>query len=340
MASLPKTYKAVVIHEPGAPFGLQDIELKQPGPGEVLVKILACGVCYSDIPIASGHMGTVFPFTPGHEAIGVVVAVGASVKTIVAGQRVGGTWHGGHDGICRSCRRGLFHMCDNQAINGVTRDGGYAEYMLLREEAAVRVPDNVDPAEIAPLLCAGVTVFNGIRKMHVEQGALVAVQGLSGLGHLAVQFANKMGYEVAVLSSRDDKAAFATELGAHYYINTKTSDAAAELNKLGGASIIVQTAPNPDVIGALVEGLAPEGKLLSLAPVGPVPIDTVALVIKGRSVHGWPSGHALDGEEAIQFAIKHNIKCMIEKYRLADVQKAIDTLKAGKPRFRNVLVMD
>lgn len=231
-------------------------------------------------------------------------------------------------------------MCDDKAVNGVTMDGGYAEYVLLRKEAVVRVPREMEPADVAPLLCAGVTVFNGIRKMSVEQGNLVAVQGLGGLGHLAVQYAKNMGYEVAVLSSGDEKAAFAKQLGANHYINTKSSDTAAELTKLGGASIIVQTAPNPKVVSDLVDGLAVGGQLLSLAPVGPVEINTATLVSKGAGVQGWPSGHALDSEEAIRFAMTHDIKCYVEKYPLADVQKAVDSLLAGKPRFRNVLVME
>lgn len=339
MVSLPKTYKAVVITEANAPFKLQDVELQHPGPGQILVKVLACGVCFSDVGIAGGHFGDVFPRTPGHELVGDVVELGKDVKHIQLGERVGGPWHGGHDGHCRQCQRGQFQMCDNELVNGYTKDGGFAEYVLLRQEAVVRIPKEADPAEVAPLLCAGVTVFNGIRKMHVEQGALVAVQGLGGLGHLAVQYANQMGYEVAVLSSGDDKADFAKKLGAHHYINTKSSDGPAELTKLGGAAIIVQTAPNPEVVGKLIAGLAPGGKLLCLAPVGDVQFDTVAMVLGGRGVEGWPSGHALDSEEAIRFAQTHNIKCMIEKYSLSDVQKAVDSLVAGKPRFRNVLIM-
>ncbi|KYK57954.1 zinc-binding dehydrogenase [Drechmeria coniospora] len=336
----PATYKAVVLREKGGAFKLEDVPLKRPGPGQVLVKVLACGVCFTDVAVAGGHLGEVFPRTPGHEIVGDVVELGEGVKTLQKGQRVGGPWHGGHDGTCRQCQRGQFQMCDTEAINGVSQDGGFAEYVLLRAEAVVRVPAECDPAEVAPLLCAGVTTFNGLRKMHVEQGALVAVQGLGGLGHLAVQYARKMGYEVAVLSSGDDKADFARKLGAHHYINSKTKDAAAELMKLGGASIIVQTAPNPDVVSPLVHGLAAGGKLLSLAPIGAVPIDTIALVSKGASVHGWPSGHALDSEEAIRFALQHDVRCMIERYPLADVQKAVDSLVAGKPRFRNVLVME
>ncbi len=340
MSSLPKTYKAAVVREKGTKFNLEDDELKAPGAGQVLVKILACGVCFTDVAIATGEMGNVFPRTPGHEIVGDVVQVGEGVKTLTTGQRVGGPWHGGHDGTCRSCQRGFFQTCQNGEVNGLSRDGGYAEYVILRAEAVVRVPKEMSPADVAPLLCAGVTVFNGIRKMGVEQGNLVAVQGLGGLGHLAVQYANKMGYEVAVLSTGDDKADFAKKLGAHHYINSKSKDGPAELMKLGGASIIVQTAPNPKVVGGLVGGLAPGGKLLSLAPVGPVEFDTVGLVIKGGSVQGWPSGHALDSEEAIRFANTHGVKCMIEKFPLSDIQAAVDSLLAGKPRFRNVLVME
>ncbi|PHH93048.1 hypothetical protein CDD83_1750 [Cordyceps sp. RAO-2017] len=340
MAPLPKTYKAVLIKELNGPFALSDVELKHPGRGEVLVKVLACGVCFSDLATVDGHMKIAFPRVPGHEIVGDIVEIGEGVQGFTNGQRVGGPWHGGHDGQCRQCRKSQFQLCDNEKINGVTHDGGYAEYVLLNAEAVVRVPKDMEPAQAAPLLCAGVTVFNGIRKMHVEQGAVVAVQGLGGLGHLAVQYASKMGYEVVVLSSGDDKAKFAKELGAHHYINTKTSDSVAELRKLGGAAIIVQTAPNPAVIGPLVGALAPEGTLLSLAPCGTTPVETNLLVRYAASIRGWPSGHAIDSEEAIQFAKTHNIKCMIEKYPLAKVKDAVDSLRAGKPRFRNVLVME
>ncbi|GFP52177.1 alcohol dehydrogenase patD [Trichoderma asperellum] len=338
--SLPKSYKAVVLTAPNSGFTIQDVPLKHPSANQVLIKVLACGVCWSDMEVGYGHFGDVFPRTPGHEIVGDIVELGADVKNLSVGQRVGGPWHGGHDGVCRECQRGEFQYCKNEVINGVSRDGGYAEYVLLRAEAVVRIPKEIEPAQAAPLLCAGVTVFNGIRKQRVEQGRLVAVQGLGGLGHLAIQFASKMGYEVAVLSHGDDKAAFAKELGAHHYINTSSADSAAELTKLGGASIIVQTAPNPKVVGALVDGLAPNGKILSLAPVGNVEVSTVTLIMKGASVQGWASGHALDSEETIQFALTHGVKCMVEKYPFSEVEKAVKSLEAGKPRFRNVLVME
>ncbi|KAF4993338.1 hypothetical protein FDECE_13453 [Fusarium decemcellulare] len=340
MASLPETYKAVVLEKANGGFKLQDLKLKHPGKGQVLVKVLACGVCFGDTAAEGGIFGDIYPLTPGHELVGDIVELGEGVEGFEVGQRVGGPWHGGHDGSCNQCQRGLFQMCDNAVVNGITKEGGFAEFVLLRTEAVVRVPKECDPAEVAPLLCAGVTVFNGIRKLHVEQGALVAVQGLGGLGHLAIQYASKMGYRVAALSSGDEKAEFAKKLGASHYFNTTASDAPTELAKLGGASIIVQTAPNPKLVGPLVSGLAVEGKLLSLAPAGPAEVDTTALMSKGASVVGWPSGHARDSEDAIRFAYDNDIRCLIQKYPLTDVQAAVDDLRAGKARFRNVIVME
>ncbi|KAF3764183.1 hypothetical protein M406DRAFT_356462 [Cryphonectria parasitica EP155] len=339
MSSIPKTYTAAVIEKKGAGLTLKELELKQPGKGEVLVKVLACGVCHSDEFLRQGHLGDVLPRIPGHEIIGEVIAVGDDVTRFKGGERVGGAWHGGHDGSCRSCQRGLFQICENAQVNGVSREGGYATHVLLRQEAAVRVPSDADPAEAAPLLCAGVTVFNSIRQLGVHQGGIVAVQGLGGLGHLGVQYANKMGYEVVAISSGSDKRNFATKLGAHHYIDTSKEDAVQALTKLGGADIIVATAPNPKAISPLVGGLAPLGKLLVLAPVGPIEVDSTTLVVKGTSVHGWPAGHALDSEEAIAFAQTHGVKCLIEKFPLKDAQKAFDRMTSGEVRFRAVLTM-
>ncbi|KAL6691227.1 GroES-like protein [Trichoderma pleuroticola] len=306
---------------------LSGVPLQHPKANQVLVKVLACGVCFSDVMIGTGEMGDIFPRVLGHEIVGDIV------------ERVGGAWHGGHDGICRQCQRSIFQLCDNAVINGVTQDGGFAEYVLLRTEAVVRIPKELDPARTAPLLCAGVTVFNGIRKLHVEQGAVVAVQGLGGLGHLAVQYANKMGYEVVAISTGYDKAAFAKQLGAHHYINSKDSDVSEELMKLGDAAIIVQTAPDPAVYKALMKGLAVEGKLLNLAVGAPFEVEPAVINMRAACVQGWPSGHALDSEEAIRFAMLHGVECMVETFSLADAQKAIQSLVSGKPRFRNVLVM-
>jgi len=249
-------------------------------------------------------------------------------------------------------------MCDNRAVNGVSRDGGYGEYATLRSEAAVKIPKDIDPATAAPLLCAGVTVFNGMRKMGVTVGDLVAVQGLGGLGmaqtsligiflpaeitvgHLAVQYARKMGFRTVALSRGQDKRDFAMQLGAHEYIDTAATSAAEALQKMGGASLIVITAPNPDVISGLLGGLAPRGTLLLHAAVGDIKLESTPMILNALSLRGWPSGHALDSEEAIQFAQQNGVNCMIEKFPLAKANEAMEHMLSGNVRFRAVLTMD
>ncbi|KAM0518941.1 hypothetical protein ACHAPE_003931 [Trichoderma viride] len=339
--TLPKTYQAAFFETKGAKLTLKDVKLQEPGPGYILVKVLACGVCHSDRFVQLGLLGDLFPRVPGHEAVGDVVAVGEGVTRFRGGERVGAAWHGGHDGSCRSCQRGMFQLCSNSAVNGVTMDGGFAEYVLLRAEAAVRVPSDADPAEIAPLLCAGVTVFNAMRNMGVMQGGLVAVQGLGGLGHLALQYAAKMGYTVVALSSGSDKKEFATQLGAHHYIDTSAEDAVTALQKLGGANMIVCTAPNREAVSPLVGGLAPSGKLVVLAPLGQVEFDTVSMVMNGTSVHGWNSGHQQDCEDAIAFAHTHGVKCIVERFPfLTGYQDAFEKMESGKVRFRSVMTFE
>ncbi|TKA56317.1 hypothetical protein B0A49_13946 [Cryomyces minteri] len=234
----------------------------------------------------------------------------------------------------------MFQMCVNEQINGVTRDGGYGEYVTLHTEAVIAVPSDIDAAEFAPLLCAGVTVFNSLRNQHIIPGDIVAVQGLGGLGHLAVQYANKMGYKVVALSSSADKEKFARDLGAHEYINTSKEDVAQALQKMGGASCIMFTAPNSELIPGLLAGLGPLGKLLVLAAAAPVEINTASMIQKGTSIVAWPSGHALDCEESIDFAMRHNVSCMVEKFRLDDANDALQHMTSGKVRFRAVITMD
>ncbi|KAF2748819.1 alcohol dehydrogenase [Sporormia fimetaria CBS 119925] len=339
---IPKTCRAVVIEGPNAPWAIKEVPVKDPQPGEVLIKVAACGVCHSDVFLQQGAFGPMasFPRVPGHEVIGTVVRIGEGVKQWKEGDKVGGPWHGSHDGTCKACNRGNFQMCENETVNGVNRDGGYAEYCTLRAEAAVRIPPEADPVEYAPLLCAGVTVFNGIRKMQITPGDIVAVQGLGGLGHLAVQYARKMGYRTVAVSSSDAKKDFAFKLGANDYIDTSKEDAAEALQKMGGAALVVITAPNPKVVGPMVKACAPVGKVLILAPVGEVPVDTVTLITKGVSVHGWPAGHALDSEEAIDFAEHQGVKCMVEKFPFEKVEEAVKHMESGKVRFRSVLVME
>ena len=230
-------------------------------------------------------------------------------------------------------------MCDNAAVTGVTFDGGYAEYALLRDEAVVRVPKEMDVAEVAPLLCAGVTVFNGIRKMKIEQGNIVAVLGVGGLGHLAVQYASRMGYKTVVISSGDAKRQLSQELGAHEYIDSSKADPAKKLADMGGVALVVATAPNGKTISSLIGGLQAGGKILILAIAGNIEFNTVQMITKGLSVSGWPSGHALDVEEAIEFAHNQGVKCRVEKFPMAEAAKATDVMTSGKVRFRSVLMM-
>ncbi|MCJ1250849.1 hypothetical protein MMC30_008077 [Trapelia coarctata] len=328
--SLPKSYKVAMFKAKGEPLSIEEVELQQPAAGEILIKVEACGVCHSDSAVKDGLMGNKFPIIPGHEVIGHVVAVGDGEKgQWKVGDRVGGAWHGGHDGTCTSCKRGMFQMCVNETVNGVYRNGGYGEYANLRVEATVKIPDHADAATYAPLLCAGVTVFNSMRRLQVQPGSLVAIQGLGGLGHLAVQYAHKMGFKVVALSSGGAKEKFAKDLGADEYLDASKGNLAEGLQKLGGAAMIVCTAPNPQVIGGLINGLGAQGKLLILAPVGDVPINTVPMIMKGLSVHGFPSGHSLDSEEAIEFAELHDVKCMVEKFPLRDATKAFDRMMSG-----------
>lgn len=328
-----------MIEKANEPFILKDVPLRLPSAGEILVKILASGLCGSDVGVQAGKFNTKFPVVPGHEIIGNVVTVGEGEARWKVGDRVGGGWHGGHDLTCKQCQRGQFQMCQKEAINGVNKEGGFAEYVLLRTEAAVKIPKDVDPVQYAPILCAGVTVFNSIRSLNIIAGELVAIQGLGGLGHLAVQYANKLGYRVAVLSSGDKKREFAHKLGAHEYIDTSKEDPNQKLKDLGGAALIAATAPNPEAISPLTGGLQPGGRLLVLALCGPIEVSVVDLIVKDSGVVGFPSGHALDSEEAVAFTKLHNIKCMVEKFSLQDVQQAFDHMKSGNVRFRSVLAM-
>jgi len=341
--TIPKKMKAAVIEKSKGPLVVKEVDVPEPEANEVLIKVKACGVCHSDAAVQQGLMdayGVQYPVIPGHEVIGTVVKLGSSVTKWKEGDLIGGGWHGGHDGVCKACNRGLYQMCDNEKINGVSRNGGYAEYATVRAEAAVRIPAGISVIDAAPLLCAGVTTFNGIRQMNVTAGDIVAVQGLGGLGHLAIQYARKMGYRTVALSSSDAKRDFAFQLGATDYVDGSKQDTVEELQKLGGASLIVVTAPNPKIMEPLARACGPRGKVLILAPVGPVPVDTGAMIHYGVSVHGWPSGHAQDSEEAIAFAQHQDVKCLTEEFKLDDVQKAFDHMMSGKVRFRAVLNME
>ncbi|KAJ5753793.1 Polyketide synthase enoylreductase [Penicillium nucicola] len=339
MSSLPATYKQAVFKQHGAKLTLEEVTLTPPSRGEILVKVEACGVCHSDHFAQTNLMGGGFPLVPGHEIIGRVAAVGEGETAWKVGDRIGGAWHGGHDGTCRACKKGYFQMCDNEQVNGISKNGGYAEYCLINQEAAIHIPEHVDAAEYAPMLCAGVTVFNSIRQMNIPSGEVVAIQGLGGLGHLALQYANKFGYKVVALSRGSEKEEFARKLGAHEYIDTSRDDAVAKLQEMGGASLIVSTAPVPEIINPLIQGLGVLGKLLILSIVGGIEIHTGLLVGKGKSIWSWPSGHATDSEDAIAFADLHGIDCMVQEFPLEKCNEAFDAMMEGSVRFRAVITM-
>jgi D-arabinose 1-dehydrogenase-like Zn-dependent alcohol dehydrogenase len=335
------TMKAAQVSKPGTSFQIVEREIPQPGVGQVRIKVQACGVCHSDVLTKEGYWpGIQYPRIPGHEVAGIVDDVGAGVSAWTRGQRVGVGWHGGHDGTCRECRRGDFINCRNQKIAGISYDGGYQEYMLAPVEALVAIPDSLGYVEAAPLLCAGVTTYNALRHSGALPGDLVAVQGVGGLGHLGVQFANKFGYKVAAIGRGPDKAALATDLGANVYIDSEATNVAEELQKLGGARVIAATAPNSKAMSELINGLGPNGKLLVIgATFDPIEVTPVQLIMGSRSVEGWASGTPAASEDTLNFAELKGVRPLIETYPLAQAEAAYARMMSGKAQFRVVLTM-
>jgi len=333
--------KSAQVPKPGADFEVIEREIPTPGAGQVRIKVQACGICHSDMLTKEGLWpGIQYPRIPGHEIAGIIDDVGPGVTTWKKGQRVGVGWHGGHDGTCPQCRRGDFVTCVNEKITGISYDGGYAEYMLAPAEAVAQMPESLDPAEAAPLLCAGITTFNALRHSGAGPGDLVAIQGIGGLGHLGVQFAIKFGYRVAAISRGKESEALAKKLGAHIYIDSAATDAAAELQKLGGAHVILATAPNSKAISSLFGGLGPNGSLVVVG-AGPEPLEVplMGLLLGRRRVQGWASGTATDSEDALRFAELTGVRPLIEKFPLDRVNEAYARMDSGKAQFRVVLTM-
>ncbi|KAL4809622.1 chaperonin 10-like protein [Aspergillus unguis] len=267
-------------------MALRDVPVERPGEGEILIKSLACGVCHSDLATRNGDFDfiTNYPIIPGHEVIGEIVALGANVKGWTVGDRAGGAWHGGNEGTCKACARGLPQVCKNLEVNGVTRNGGFSEYCVLRADAAVPVPQDVDPVSFSPLLCAGITAFNAIRKSNVPQGDTIAIAGVGGLGHLAIQYARLMGYHTVAISETEDKREAALSLGAHRFINSKKEDPVEALQKEGGASLVINFIAQPESVKKLVKGVRPGGSILLIAPVNGVSLDFIELIVYGIQV--------------------------------------------------------
>jgi propanol-preferring alcohol dehydrogenase len=305
------------------------------------VKVQACGVCHSDSLTKEGLWpGLVYPRSPGHEIMGVIDAVGEGTEPWKAGDRVGIGWHGGHCGRCESCRRGDFVTCVRLQVPGISYDGGYSEFVSAPFEALARVPSELAPEEAAPLMCAGVTTFNALRHSGAQPGDLVAIQGIGGLGHLGVQFANKFGFETVAIGRGEDKKSLALKLGARTYIDSKSQDVARELLGLGGASVILATASDGKSMGGLIDGLKIGGTLVIVgASPDPFPVSTPQLILVRKSIVGWPSGTSIDSEDALKFAAANGVRPMIEVFPLERAADAYDRMISGKVRFRSVLKM-
>lgn len=333
--------KAVQISKAGGDWELVERDIPEPGPGQVRVKVEACGICHSDALVKDGIWpGLQYPRVPGHEIAGRVDALGANVTSWAVGQRVGVGWHGGHCFVCEQCRRGDFAMCVNRKVTGIDFDGGYATHVIVPAAVLAAIPDELPAEEAGPFMCAGVTVFNALRNSGARAGEVVAVHGIGGLGHLGVQYARRMGFETVAINRGNDKEPLARQLGAHHYLDATAQDVAAELQKLGGASVILATAPNAQAISALVDGLAPGGKLLvPAAPAEPLSIGVFSLINKRSSVAGWYSGTAMDSQDTMEFSALSGVHPMIEKYPLDQVADAYEQMHSGKVRFRVVLTM-
>jgi D-arabinose 1-dehydrogenase-like Zn-dependent alcohol dehydrogenase len=333
--------KAAQISKAGGEFELVEREIPKPGAGHVLIKVQACGVCHSDVLTKEGLWpGIQFPRVPGHEVAGVIEELGEGVSGWTKGQRAGVGWHGGHDGTCLQCRRGDFGNCRNMKIAGISYDGGYQQYMVAPVEALTSIPENLSDIEAAPLLCAGITTYNALRHSGAMPGDLVAVEGIGGLGHLGVQFASKFGYKVAAIGRGPENAALAKKLGAHVYIDSKTTNAAEVLLKMCGARVILATAPSSKAMSELFNGLGPNGKLMVIgAAFEPIEVSPVQLINGSRAIQGWASGTPADAEDTLRFAELSGVRPMIETYPLEKAAEAYARMMSGNAQFRVVLTM-
>jgi len=333
--------KAAQISKAGGDFEIVDREIPKPGAGHVLIKVHACGVCHSDVFTKEGQWpGIEYPRVPGHEIVGIIDELGTGVSEWKKGQRIGVGWHGGHDNTCLACRRGDFRNCRNLKIPGISYDGGYEQYMVAPVEALTAMPEGLSDLEAAPLLCAGITTYNALRHSGAMPGDLIAVLGVGGLGHLGIQFANKFGYKVAAIGRGSESAALAKKLGASVYIDNKVTNPAEALQELGGAQVILATAPSSKSMTEVIDGLAPNGKLMVIGvSADAIEVTPVQLVTGSRSIQGWASGTPADEEDTLRFAELTGVRPMIETYPLEKAAEAYARMMSGKAQFRVVLTM-
>lgn len=335
------TMQAAQISQPGGEWELVEHGIPEPRAGHVRVKVEACGICHSDVFVKDGLWpGMQYPRVPGHEVAGRIDAVGDNVTAWQKGQRVGVGWHGGHCFVCAQCQRGDFAMCVHRKVTGFDFDGGYADYMIAPVIALAAIPEALPAEEAGPFMCAGVTVYNALRHSGARAGEVVAIHGIGGLGHLGVQYARQMGFATVAINRGNDKESLARQLGAHYYIDASAQDTVTELQKLGGARVILATAPNAQAISALVDGLAASGTLLvPAAPAEPLTINVMSLISGRRSVAGWYSGTARDSQDTLEFSALTGVHPMIETYPLHRVADAYEHMHSGRVRFRVVLTV-
>ena len=333
--------KAVQVSKPGGNFELVERPTPELARNQVRIKVEACGICHSDALVKEGHgPGIQYPRVPGHEIAGRIDAVGADVTNWQVGQRVGVGWHGGHCFTCDACRRGDFINCRNEKITGISHDGGYAEYVVVPAESVAAIPDDLPAAEAAPLFCAGITVFNALRNSGARAGDLVAVQGIGGLGHLGIQYARQMGFRTFAIGRGKDKEPLARKLGAAHFVDTASCDPAQELQKFGGARVILATAPDSKSISAVVNGLSNNGKLVVVgASMEPITVTPIQLISGRKAIQGWASGTAKDSEDTMQFSALTGVRPMIERYPLEKANEAYQQMISGRARFRVVLTM-
>jgi D-arabinose 1-dehydrogenase-like Zn-dependent alcohol dehydrogenase len=331
--------RAVQVPRAGGPWELVEREIPAPGPGWVRIKVEACGICHADSLVKEGHWpGIAYPRVPGHEVAGVIDALGADVSEWQVGQRVGVGWYGGHCGHCEPCRRGDFIVCRNGLICGISYDGGYEDYMVVPAQALALIPKELSAVEAGPLLCAGITTYNALRNSGARPGDLIAILGIGGLGHLGVQYAAKMGFRTVAIARGADKGPLALQLGARYYIDSRSQNAAEELTKLGGAHVILATVTNAKAMSDVIGGLGVGGRLIILGAASePMEVSGIQLLGGRRTITGWPSGSSIDSQDTLAFSTLTGVRSMNEVFPLERAAEAYDRMMSGKARFRVVL---
>lgn len=334
------TMRVVQVSKPKGPFEIVERAIPEPPAGWVRIKVQACGVCHSDSIVKEGLLpGLEYPRVPGHEVAGVIDAVGQGVAQWTKGQRVGVGWFGGNCGHCEQCRRGEFYACREVKTTGISFDGGYGEYMVAPASAVALVPDDLSPVDVAPLMCAGVTTFNSLRNSGARAGDLVAIHGLGGLGHLGVQYAAKMGFHTVAVARGQDKEPLAKKLGAAIYIDSQKVDAAAELQKLGGAKVILATVTSGEAMSAIQGGLGPGGTMMVIGATSSMQVSPLFLIFGERSVKGWYSGTSIDSQDTLRFSSFSGVRSMNETYPFEKAAEAYERMTSGKARFRAVLTI-